>query len=184
MQKNFVMEQKSKLCPHCKKEVDIMASRCPHCHGKIYVWTKGRKILLGFISFTIVILVFSSLSGKSENTLTSSIEQTSTEPAIKVTASKLASDYEANEVSADATYKGKILEVTGTIENIGKDILDTPYVALSNGVQYSFTSIQCMFDKSDQSQLTTLSKNTKITLRGKNSGKLGNIILRECSIVK
>ena len=84
---------------------------------------------------------------------------------------------------ADANYKGKILEVTGTISNIGKDILDTPYVALTDGKQYSITSIQCMFDKSDQGQLTTLNKDTKITLRGRGNGKLGNILLGGCSVV-
>ncbi len=132
------------------------------------------------------IIVGSSGSGSSTNVAqtSGSSEPAVSEPAVKVTAVKLASDYEANEVSADATYKGKILEVTGTISNIGKDILDTPYVALSDGTQYSITSVQCMFDKSDQGQLTSLAKNTKITLQGRGNGKLGNILLNDCMIVK
>lgn len=105
------------------------------------------------------------------------------EQAIAVTAAKLLQDYEANEVSADAQYKGKIVEVSGAINTIGKDILDTPYVSLSTGGG-SFFSIQCMFEKSDQAQLATLSKDTRITLRGRVSGKLGNIIVRECSVVR
>lgn len=134
----------------------------------------------------IVFFIIVGSSGSSNPASTSSVvqEQAVSEPAVAVTASKLASDYEANEVSADAKYKGKILEVTGTISNIGKDILDTPYVALSDGKQYSITSIQCMFDKSDQGQLAALSKDAKITLSGRGDGKLGNILLRECSIVK
>lgn len=54
------MEQKTKLCPHCKKEVDEGASRCPHCQGKIYVWTPGRKVLAGFILFTVLVLIFTN----------------------------------------------------------------------------------------------------------------------------
>ncbi len=43
------MENKKKLCPHCRQEVDPKASRCPHCQGKIYQWTLGRKLILGLL---------------------------------------------------------------------------------------------------------------------------------------
>lgn len=49
------MENK-KLCPHCKLEVDPKASRCPHCQGKIYIWTLGRKLM-----FLLIILFASSI---------------------------------------------------------------------------------------------------------------------------
>lgn len=102
--------------------------------------------------------------------------------AIKVDAKKLNADYEANEVSADQQYKGKIVEVSGTIKDIGKDILDDPYVSLESG-NVIFT-VQCMFDKSDSNQLASLSKAQKINLRGKVSGKLGNVIIKDCQIVQ
>jgi len=50
------------LCPHCKQEVSAEASRCPHCHGKIYQWTIGRKVLVGFIILIVVVLVVSNSS--------------------------------------------------------------------------------------------------------------------------
>ncbi len=46
-----------KKCPHCKLEVDPKASRCPHCHGKIYVWTLGRKIVLVAIPLFVIMIV-------------------------------------------------------------------------------------------------------------------------------
>lgn len=104
------------------------------------------------------------------------------EAAIKVTASQLYSDYEANEVAADAKYKNKKIEVSGTISNIGKDILDTPYVALVVSPNNPVFSVQCMFDKSAQSQLATLTKDSKITLVGTVSGKMANIIVKDCVI--
>jgi hypothetical protein len=149
---------------------------------------KWYKTWYGIVGIIFVVGIIGNLlpesTPKAEDVSSIPVKEEVVEPAIKVTAVKLASDYEANEVSADANYKGKTLEVTGTISTIGKDILDTPYVALSDGKQYSITSIQCMFDKSDQDQLTSLSKDTKITLQGRGAGKLGNILLRECSIVK
>ncbi len=108
---------------------------------------------------------------------------TTQEEAIKVTALKLASDYKANQVAADSKYEGKTVEVTGTITSIGKDILDTPYVTLNGGD--IITSVQCMFDKSDQAELATLSKDTRITLQGKvRGGLIMNVLLDNCSIVK
>ncbi|MCX6717541.1 MAG: hypothetical protein NTU76_02605 [Candidatus Taylorbacteria bacterium] len=55
------------ICPHCRKEVDSKATRCPHCHGKIYIWTTGRKVLVGFIIFTVIVLVISSSSSKDDS---------------------------------------------------------------------------------------------------------------------
>jgi hypothetical protein len=132
--------------------------------------------------FVFLMIIGSSNAPKNtgSNTATSTAPQ---ESAIPVTATQVMSDYSANEVAADAQYKGKLVEVSGTITTIGKDILDTPYIALSTGGN-SFFSIQCMFEKSDQAQLATLSKDTRIILRGRVSGKLGNIIIRECSVVK
>ena len=38
-----------------------------------------------------------------------------------VTARELIADYKANEVSADSTWKGRSLIVTGLVDSVGKD---------------------------------------------------------------
>lgn len=53
------METKTKQCSHCKKDIDVMATRCPHCQGKMYVWTKEKKIVAGILA-VIVFMIFSS----------------------------------------------------------------------------------------------------------------------------
>lgn len=118
---------------------------------------------------------------------TSTVAKTSTpapepKPTIKVTADQLMSDYKANEVSADVKYKNNLIEVSGVVESIGKDILDTPYISLKTGGQYSITVVQCMFPKSAESALANVSKDERITLSGEVSGKLVNIILKNCQI--
>ena len=141
--------------------------------------------------WVIVVIVIFWIIGAQGSPSNSGTAQTATTtqqapqvPAIQVTATQLISDYQANEVSADAKYKDKTVQVTGTIQNIGKDILDNPYVALSGNSSDLITSVQCMFDKSDEGQLATLSKDKKITLQGKVSGKLGNVLINGCSIVQ
>ena len=99
---------------------------------------------------------------------------------IDVTATQLFKDYDANEVNADDKYKGKVLRVTGTISTIGKDILDTPYIAFATSNE--IMSVQCMFD--DTGILGSLRKGQKLTVRCKGDGKLGNVILRGCMIDK
>ncbi len=103
---------------------------------------------------------------------------------IKVTALALSTAYKDNEVAADAKYKGQTVEITGTVDTIGKDILDTPYIALATTQYAIIDRVQCMFSKSDETQLATVSKGQNITLRGEVSGNSGNIIVNGCSIVQ
>lgn len=144
-------------------------------HKRWWVWAVG---VLGFI------VAINAISGGSKDSQSGSNPQATQQQtaAIKVTALKLSADYKANEVAADQQYKNQLVEITGTIENIGKDILDTPYISLA-GDDIIF-GIQCMFNKSDASKLVNLSKNQKITLTGKVSGKLGNVLVKDCQIVE
>lgn len=100
---------------------------------------------------------------------------------IIVTATKLSSDYQSNEVSADAKYKGNLVQVSGTIYNIGKDIMDNPYIELQNG-PYDPFGVQCMFSQSDESKLANLSKGQTVTLLGTVSSKVINVLVEGCQI--
>jgi hypothetical protein len=139
-----------------------------------------------WVLVVIVIFIIIGSSGSKNNTNNNinptQNNQNQQEAAIKVTAVQLAADYKANQVAADSKYKGKVIEITGTINSIGKDILDTPYVALNSGDM--FTTVQCMFDKSNQAELATLSKDTRITLRGTGKTYLMNVLVDNCSVVK
>ncbi len=129
------------------------------------------------IAFTIVIANF---SGSSSSSAPVAVPQ----EAIKVTALKIVNDYKENGVAADSTYKGKIIEVTGTVKTIDKDILGTPYISLESYEYAIVDHVQCMFPRSSAAELATVAKGQKITLRGKVLTKTGNILVEDCSIVK
>jgi len=38
--------------------------------------------------------------------------------------------YDENEVAGDERFKDKVIVATGVVENISKDTVDTPYIAL------------------------------------------------------
>lgn len=152
--------------------------------------SKGVKVLI------ILVVMFAigsitedtnqAVNNADKNIVTDTVENKEVleETVVSVTATKILSDYEENEVSADSVYKDKYIEITGSVDTIGKDILDTPYISLKNGDQYSFSSVQCMFMTNRESDLVDVKKGQPIKLKGKVSGILGNIIVRDCTIVK
>jgi TM2 domain-containing membrane protein YozV len=97
-------------------------------------------------------------------------------PVAELSAWQLLKAYEDNEVSADDAYKGKWLKVSGSVESIGKDILDAPYVALKTG-QYEIRSVQIYFK--DNSQLGSLRKGQNITIIGRCKGMMMNILVED-----
>lgn len=121
---------------------------------------------------------------KSEDVQTKSQEKVVPKiEAIKVTAAQVVADYKANEVAADAKYKGKTLEISGAIETIGKDIADTPYITFYTSEYAIIDKVQCVFSRSDEEVLAELSKGQKITVQGEVSGKFGNILVKQCKVV-
>lgn len=109
---------------------------------------------------------------------------TPSQAPIIVSASKLSSDYQSNQVSADAEYKGNLVQVTGTVYNIGKDILGNPYVELQDS-EYDPIGVQCMVSQDIEPTLASLSKGQIVTLEGTVSGEvIINVEVDGCRIVK
>ena len=101
-----------------------------------------------------------------------------TKPNLIVSARKLYEEYNANEIAADEKYKGKIIQVTGIIRDIGNDIMDNAYITLI-GDQY-FGDIQCYFR--EKSIVAGLSKGNRIIVMGSCSGLMMNVHLNNCIV--
>lgn len=180
-------------CPECKREISDAALACPNCGLPREARVTGpeevastrpvqgsrekpreQRGVIPWLFFALVVIALGRFEGvKSES------EVASASPDEWVTAARLFADYEANEVAADEKYKGKVLVVTGTIEDIGKDFVDTMYVTLrtDNGIM----SVQCRFDDEHKFQLANTTKGQQVTLKGKCDGKFGNVLLSDCS---
>lgn len=104
-------------------------------------------------------------------------------PVAFVTAPELMEAYQANEVAADAEYKGKWIAVRGTVETIGKDVMGSQYMALDGGKKSPF-SVQCMFDDSWRKFLAGCKPGESYRwIVGRCSGKFGNVILRDSAFM-
>ena len=73
-----------KVCPHCKTEVDSGASRCPHCHGKIFLWTLANIAIAVILGIIILSVIFTN----NNQTPTASQPQVSINPPVVLPVSK------------------------------------------------------------------------------------------------
>lgn len=134
-------------------------------------------------TFSLIVVVFALLIafGSSDNESTessTSVDMASAAAAYQVRATSLYAEFEENGVAAEQKYKGQIIEVTGKVENIDRDILDDIYVALE-GNEY-FGSIQCFFNEENINAATSLKSGSTVTIKGRFSGKMGNVLLKDC----
>ena len=97
--------------------------------------------------------------------------------AIKVTANELMQAYVDNKVKADETYKDKTVELSGTVDTIGKDITDTPYITLKT--KEMLYSVQVYFTAEDTKKLGDLKKGQSIKVTGKCTGAMGNVNVKD-----
>lgn len=142
--------------------------------------------VFGLLQFGVFMSIFVGDPVESDSPSPGSIATTSQESvAMDVTAIELASAYSANEVAADEKYDRKKLRITGVVDSIGKDIMNTPYVALKGSEEeYSLDTVQCMFpEKSQSSVLASLSKGQHVTIEGTGGGSLVGAIVDDCVVI-
>ena len=101
----------------------------------------------------------------------------------KLSAVDLYREYRDNEVAADNKYKKETLEITGTVKNIGKDIVNTIYITLDVG-EY-FDSVQCFFKDSESESVGMLSKKQEVTIIGRCEGMaLTSVVIKNSKIIE
>ena len=183
-------------CPECKSAVSQSAAACPKCGFAISPGMGGcRKAfnavagcaILGGLLFCLLGVVIPQIAppeGHARTRSEPSRPVAPAEPPIAVEAEQLVAHYDRNEVAADGYFKDHVLEVTGEVTAIGKDILDNPYVALSSGRANSFRQVQVLFTKEHFSVLAQLRKGMRVTLRGRCSGLMGNVLLNDGEFVR
>ena len=100
----------------------------------------------------------------------------------RITAAELWTAYDSNELAADKKYKDKKLIVTGIVQDIGKDIVDTAYITLET--ENAFQSVQCMFGKNEEETLVILSKGQNVEIIGTCNGAMviGGVLMIHCKL--
>jgi len=97
---------------------------------------------------------------------------------------KLYNDYEANAIKADATYRGKLLQLTGPVDKIDREVMGQPYVTFA--IDEYFKDVRITFRSSEESKVAALSKGQTITIIGTCQGTLlsTTVAMDDCILVK
>jgi hypothetical protein len=164
-------ELSTKQCKKCKGIIPQKAVSCQLCGADQRNWFLKHKIVSILL---ILILIVFPISRRNYNANKpqgiNSNEIKYTDPAIKISVKALIGKYNENTIAADELYKGKTLQVKGTIGDIGKDILNKPYITISQSDDVD-NYIQCFIAETELQKATQLKKGQQITIEGKCSGK-------------
>ena len=97
----------------------------------------------------------------------------------RLSADDLGREYRENEIAADLRYKGKVVEVTGTVGTIGKG-LDSLYFVLKTSTGHA--DVQCVFTRSHEAKAALLREGRTVTVRGLCDGMtLLSVFLKGCT---
>lgn len=105
-----------------------------------------------------------------------------TQASFAVTATGLAQAYADDEAAADRRYKGKVIYLTGQVDNVESDLMDSYLVKLRTGVNWG-DMVSCRFPKSRETGLTRLTQGSYVRIKGKCSGKAPELTLVDCILV-
>jgi hypothetical protein len=110
----------------------------------------------------------------------------SAKDATKVTAQELYGAYTKHQAASDKLFKGKLLEVTGVIHDVGTDPLlnDSPEVMLSGGAMNQALGVDCTFDTRYASEVAKLKTGQTMSVLGVCDGFAVNVLLLHCQPAK
>lgn len=174
----------TKNCPKCAESIQDNAKKCKHCYADLRNWFIRHKIITGILAFILFTIFLTSFGNSSEiqksvnNDRISNNNQT-TEQIVTVTASQLYSEYKQNELAANNKYKGKKIEVSGTIFSIEK-MFGQKFITLNTGDIIG--KVQCFLNNSEISKAVNLTVGQQISLIGKKDGMSFNVIVKGCVI--
>jgi len=101
-------------------------------------------------------------------------------PEYSLSADFLVRVFDENEIVASDKYSGKVLGVTGEVEDIGESF-GKAYVTIGTGL---FRSVHCTLVEDERSSLYGKSKGSTISVKGRCVGSvLGSPALTDCVVV-
>ena len=115
---------------------------------------------------------------------TSTSKPSSPTQTIKITASELYAEYNANPIAADLKYKNNLLEISGYIYMISEDRAGEYYVLLAGAGIYQ-EGIECFFDSKYAPELALLNNGQSLAVDGTCQGLEGiNVYVIDCALAQ
>lgn len=176
------MNSKMMKCKSCGNDIAANAKSCPNCGAKNSK-SSLKKVLIGICIFAVLIIFIAAVSGGDDSSTPSSGNAGNnavSEAPIVVSADELIRAYVNNTVTADATYKGKTVTVSGTIYSI-----ESNYISIeADADDLWLNNVYAYYSSSETSKLSNLAKGDRITVTGecKGEGVFSDIEIKYCTI--
>ena len=186
----YNIAQSEKVCPYCDQEIPSGSLACPWCMRDLtteeavrrsYRWTAARVGCAVAAVLALAIYVAFQVADRKPRPRPKPTSVRAQKETVQVDAVTLGAAYAANEIAADQKYKGRQLVVSGTVNAIRRDVLDSMYVTLA-GSPRSFREVQCFFSDQQGAQLAQLSVGQWLTVTGRCDGLFGNVLIRDCRL--
>ena len=148
--------------------------------GEVKMFKLNLKHVVSFLSLSLFMFLAIGTGGDADAEVESDIADA--KPEFTISASKLASAFDENEIQANKDYKEKVFIVEGSVQSIS-ETLGSMYVVLNGGKSFG-TDIQCFFSENQTDEIAKLKKGTSVKIKGKCNGKSMNVSMKGCTIVK
>lgn len=109
-------------------------------------------------------------------------ETMSAEPDVVVQVEQIVQDYRTNEIAADERYKGKVVQTTGFVNAVGKDLADAPFLTIGPTTGELARLVQCGLVPAAAASASRVREGDRVTIRGRVIGLMINVQLRDCFI--
>jgi hypothetical protein len=143
-----------------------------------------KKVNLDSVLALVLILLVVVACTRSKRTASSNTAEsgsTQSSSSDEMTADALFDEYQKDKEAADRKYKGKLLTITGTVDSVKVGVSGNPYVTMKTS--NLILRVQFLFKKKDESALSRLRKGDQATIRGRLSGRIGNVLLEDCEVL-
>ena len=184
---------RSEACPPSREGGGQAGIECSRARLRILVSheppSSRKKAMLNRLLPVLVIgaglllagTVSSCSSTPSQSASTSPAPSYSANDATRVTAPALFAAYKNHKAASDELYKGRLLEVTGTVDAVGTDsMFQAPEVMLSSGATTQAPGVDCIFDTRYAARVAKLQKGAKLAVLGTCDGYAVNVLLLHC----
>ncbi|NOJ94549.1 hypothetical protein HMI51_16625 [Corallococcus coralloides] len=172
-------------CRECGNDVATSAATCPKCGAPVRrQLLTTRNILLAFCALgmcyvgSCVVLNLADTPRKRPQAAAAAVEPK------QVDIGPLLREYGANELQADANYRGRLIQTNGYVQRLGRDMLDSIYLVLTSARGSEPTELHCQVSSDQLQSAAKVSNGSHITIRGKVVGlTLGRVVISSCEIV-
>ena len=105
-------------------------------------------------------------------------------PAIEASATDMLVMFKDKQAEAEEKYKGRVVDVTGSVFQKGDNLAGERAITLEGGTQSKFAGVRCVFPPANYFQLDEVERGENVTIRGRFDALVSDVVLRDCAVLK